>query len=1203
MSMKTSYNERDSRLRVDWGDALAIPSFYGRKEEQTLLSQWVIQKDCRVVSVLGMGGIGKSALVVNVMHQLVGGTEQEPSSVPPAVCPFEVVIFRSLRDAPSCEALLDDCLQVFSPQPLSTLPAGQERGPVPTEQRLILLMEHLRKARTLIVLDNLECLLEEGNVRGHFRPGYEEYELLLHRVVETVHQSCLVFTSREKPAELRLLEGRYTSLRSLRLAGLEVAACQQFFVEKELVGGQQEQESLIEVYAGNPLALKIVAETIVALFRGEIGQFLASKSPVIFAGITHLLDEQFDRLSAQERTVLCWLAIMREPVTLDELLAVLVYPLPRRQVLLEAVDALRRRSLIESGKRAGSFTLQSVVLEYVTALLIEEGSREIQQDRLDRLIQYGLSQAHAKEYVRQTQERLLVSPLLADLQSVYLERIDGLRKMGDVGIVPCVDLAPTHETASEATAQEGDEGRQVVGAGSERGPIPTTSVEEQLLSLLDGLREQGDSAQGYGPANLIALLRLLRGDLKGLDLSHLCIRGVYLQGVEMQDASMAGAQIRDCVWTSAVNVAWTVAISLDGKWWASGGIQGQLRVWEGVRSPTLHLVWQAHTDLVYALAFSPDGRTLGSGSSDGTVKLWEVESGVLLWTGRQSVPLLSLAFSPDGRLLASGGMDATVRLWDPQSGKNLQTLTHPSHVWALAWSPDGSLLASGGKDGEIRLWEKQKGTALAFTPHLSVQTNWVSSLAFAPDGKTLASTSWGDQTVKLWEVSSHGASPRGQLLHTLPGYTDQSRCVAWSPDGRTLAYSNPDKGIWLWDVEEGRCRAVLHGHTTDVYGLAFTPDGTRLLSGSADSTLRVWDIADYRCVRVTAGYVVSLWDLDWSPDGTHLVSGGTNGQVTLWDIRGATPPRVLYSHTWIVEGVGWSPDGQYLSSCGMDGVLCLWDPTSHTLVHRFENSRVVLLGMAWSPNGNQLACGTYGRGIQVWDVTTRSLRFIGQTHPTAFWGVAWSPNGTQLVGGGNDGCVYLWECADGSGQVQDAVPLKLSGHQNRVMGVAWSPDGKWLASGSGNRSNGELFLWDIQSVGAVACPCPVQTFEGHPGMVYALAWSRCRDGACPHGDQLISGGSDGMLRWWDVESGTCIIIKEAHHGIIRALKVSPDGKLLASCGEDGAIMIWDLTSHEHLRTLRRDRPYERLNITGIRGLNEAEIASLQALGAIDEAAR
>jgi WD40 repeat protein len=91
-----------------------------------------------------------------------------------------------------------------------------------------------------------------------------------------------------------------------------------------------------------------------------------------------------------------------------------------------------------------------------------------------------------------------------------------------------------------------------------------------------------------------------------------------------------------------------------------------------------------------------------------------------------------------------------------------------------------------------------------------------------------------------------------------------------------------------------------------------------------------------------------------------------------------------------------------------------------------------------------------------------------------------------------------------------------------------------------------------------------------------------------------------MLRWWNVQSRECIRTLEAHQGMVRSLRVSPDGKRLASCGDDGAIRIWDVESGEHLRMLRRDRPYERLNITGIRGLNEAEIASLHALGAVEE---
>jgi len=199
------------------------------------------------------------------------------------------------------------------------------------------------------------------------------------------------------------------------------------------------------------LALNIVAETITDLFGGAIGQFLAQDT-LVFGSITALLDEQFGRLSALEQTILYRLAIAREPLTLQELQAGLVAPLAAVQ-LLEAVDGLRRRSLIERGQRVGSFTLQSVVLEYVTAHLVEQLVGEVVQDRLSLLIQHPRSQA--KDYVRQTQERLLVAPLLDRLQSVYQGHVE---------------------------------------------------VEQRLRSLLEEVRSWAQDRQGYALANLVTLL-------------------------------------------------------------------------------------------------------------------------------------------------------------------------------------------------------------------------------------------------------------------------------------------------------------------------------------------------------------------------------------------------------------------------------------------------------------------------------------------------------------------------------------------------------------------------------------------------------------------------------------------------------------------------------------------------------------------------
>lgn len=1086
---------------IDWGEALAVPTFYGREQELAQLTQWIVQEHCRVISLLGMGGIGKSTLSVNLTHQVAEH--------------FEIVIFRSLRDAPSCEALLDDCLQLLSPQLISTVSVSLER-------RISLLIEHLRKVRVLVILDNLESLLEEEDIKGRFRPGFEGYGILLRRVAETMHQSCLLLTSREKPGELRALEGKQAPVRSLRLSGLDVTACEQLFAEKDVIGTPQDWRYLTEVYAGNPLALKIVAETIADLFGGDIGQFL-SGGTVIFGSISDLLSEQFARLSAIEQTILHWLAIVREPVTIDELQAMLVIPPPRVQ-MLEAIDSLRRRSLIERGQRHASFTLQAVVLEYMTTVLIMEVTNEIRQRQLHRFIEHGLEQANTKEYVRQTQRRLIIAPILAQLCSSY------------------------------------------PGRGE---------IEEQLFSLLHQLRERAEHAQGYGPANLIALLRQHCGHLEGIDLSHLAIRGAYLQGVEMQDTSLAGAILRDTVFTEAFDAAWAVAISNNGKYWAAGSSQGEVRVWrEGGK--ILHLVWQAHTDNAYALAFSPDDHTLASGSWDGSVKLWNLEDGALLWTGWHTDMIRSVAFSPDGQTLASAG-DVVVQLWKVTSGTNIQTLPHPNPICSMVWRPDGSMLASSSFDGSIRLWQLQETQPAACVKILIGHTNWVFALAFAPDGTQLASGSW-DGTVKLWEVAS------GLERQTLTGHRERVYTLAWSPDGHTLASTGFDDTIWLWDVERNCYRSALRGHSAVIYSLAFTPDSRSLLSSSEDGTLRVWDVDSGQCSHIMQGYTVSFYDVALSPDNMRLASGGSDMLVIIWEIAGKTRPRVLRGHNWTVFGVAWSPDGRLLASSGRDNAIRLWDPDTGVCLHTLrdpDHVDTIFYGMAWSPDGQMVASGSYMRGVHVWNRETHTRCWVGRAHQTRIHCVAWSPDGTRLASCGDDGSICVWDSADGT------LLARLSEHSGRVGSVAWSPDSSQLASGGGGRGEGELFVWDVQSGERI------QTLSGHPDSVRAVAWSK-------RGDLLVSGGSDGHIRWWKAQSGDCLRTCKGHQGAIHSLKISQDGRLLASSDDDSTIRLWDLESAELLQTLQRDRPYERLNITGTRGLTDAQKATLHALGAIEE---
>src|SRR5437868_7326778 len=715
--------------RVDWVGALDVSHFAGREVEVAELSQWIVQERCRLVTLLGMGGIGKSTLASYL------GSLLAPQ--------FAAVLWRSVRDAPMCEELVADCITFFSETPPAAFPTS-------LEQRINQRVARLQAQRCLLVLDNLETLLASDDREGGYLPGYEGYGRLIGRLAESAHQSCVLLTSRERPREIEALEGTRSPVRSLRLVGVDEQAAHDLLSDKELSGTPAAWQRLVVSYAGNPLALKIVAQAVSDLFSGEIDRFL-HEGELIFNGIRPVLRQQVGRLSPLEHLLLTWLAVLREWTPLDTLSQVL-HPRVLRAQLLEALEALSRRSLLERGQQA-SFSLQSVVMEYLTDELGERLSEEIVRGPPKLLRQAALAQAQAKDYVRKSQVRLLVLPLL--------ERL-----------------------------------RAELGANAQ--------VEAHLLGLLAQFRGEDAAAQGYGPANVITLLTALRGHLRGLDLSRLSIRGAYLQGVELQDTTLSGALLQESVFTETFDAITAVAISPDGQYWAAGR-RGEVRLWREA-GQKLHLVWQAHTDQVYSIAFSPHERTLASGSLDGSVKLWEVASGTLLWSSWQTKGTTCLAFAPDGSLLASGGLDTTVRLWDPKLGTLLEEVPHPGTVFALAWSLDGRLLASGDFAGTIRIWQRQQSGPARCMQTLSGHSNWVRGLAFAPGGSRLASASW-DGTLKLWELES------GRCLETLEEHTERVQALAWSPDGGMLASGSFDHTIRLWDAQEGILRAVLQGHS------------------------------------------------------------------------------------------------------------------------------------------------------------------------------------------------------------------------------------------------------------------------------------------------------------------------------------------------------------------------------------------------------
>lgn len=388
----------------DWGEAPDVSIFYGRTQELATLKQWIVKDRCRLVALVGMGGIGKTTLSVRCAKQI----QNE----------FKSVVWCSLRNAPPIQDLLADLLQSLSNQQFTHLPAD-------VDDRVSRLIDYLHRHRCLLVLDSMETILRRGELAGHYREEHQDYREFLRRIGEAPHQSCLLLTSREKPRELAAMEGKSLPVRSLQLTGLQEEA-QEIFKEKNLSEADR-WGSLIQLYRGNPLALKMVATTIQELFGGNVSEFV-KQNTLVFGDIGDILDEQFERLSALEQEILYWLAIEYQPISLFKLrtdILSLVSPAE----LIEALESLLRRSLIE--RTAGGealFTLQQpVVREYVTNQFIKQVCEEIREfcktqkiENIELLRNHALVKATEQdEEVKTLQARLILTPIKDRLCTIF----------------------------------------------------------------------------------------------------------------------------------------------------------------------------------------------------------------------------------------------------------------------------------------------------------------------------------------------------------------------------------------------------------------------------------------------------------------------------------------------------------------------------------------------------------------------------------------------------------------------------------------------------------------------------------------------------------------------------------------------------------------------------------------------------------------
>ena len=714
----------------------------------------------------------------------------------------------------------------------------------------------------------------------------------------------------------------------------------------------------------------------------------------------------------------------------------------------------------------------------------------------------------------------------------------------------------THAKREALAAQAGESVQRQKAEANEQRALAAQAEETKLREQADTARQQAEVEElaarqrAYASDMNVAAQALAGNNLgRALDLlnrqrpqpGQKDLRGWEWRYLWQQTRSDALSTL--CHESGEIN---SLATSSDGNWLAIGAYhQGGLSVWD-LRTRQ-KLICLAKDEMHVRAAFSPAESLLAftsstissSGQEHNILRFWNAATRQIVAEIPLDAECMGLAFAKDGQTLVTSTYHGQNTLWRVPEGTRLAS--YPSEQSGInvgtgfAATHNLNLAAYGLLPGRMRVIDLHTGKEL-WTAVAAKE--YITALAFSPDGKTLASAAgFAESDIRLWDVAT------GNQIGQLEGNSSWVSSLVFSSDGNKLFSSSADQTIRIWDVANLKCLEVLRGHRQEVWRLALLSDDKTLVSGAKDGTVCFWDMSvphpHQSAITLPTEYVRN-WN--FAPDGRSVLTLDRQGQVAQWsgaDFQQKTP---LLNVGTNIYSTCFSLDGRFLALCWTNGILQEWDLPNRVLLHQLTNTAGEVRAVGFLADGKKLINYSADDNLlHELDLTT-GLEIQSWQAPVVFNGsFAYKPDEGSCIAIGREGGVVFRNLVDNSNSKVSLDILESSD-------ASFSPDGKLFAVAS---QLGYARVWDT------AAWQPVATQGGLLNGAESVHFS-------PDGTRLaVASVGKEAVKLWDTDGWQDVFTLPAQGTGFQGAWFSPDGNIIA-WGNRVTVYLWRAPSWEEI---------------------------------------